>query len=185
MAASMLSHGNFGAVPEELRAAVVYEAKRDAELTARFLNCLFSEFERRFPESGPAGSYRGLFGSDQLLALGAALRVLRWEQSGLLRPFMGLPSAKEAVAESLQSTRFAKLADQVVSIFTEHFSWLAAEECGVDLLVEIADEDALAQKLAEFIWANRGSLRNQCNEQKSNETRKSSTLSPSRKRRKK
>lgn len=183
-----LSPTELGELPEELASAITAEAERDAERTVFFLDYLYAEFARRHPENGPPESYRRPLPATTLFELGSALRILRWEKAGLVRPHMALPEAMKILSDVLRAVdgRVSTLwTDQVLSIFAEHFSWIAAEQAKADLLIECASEDALAEQLAKFLWTNRHLANHQNNEQEHYSTRKSSPLPPSRKQRSK
>lgn len=151
-------------VPEDLLSAVVAEAERDAEQVAIFLDRLFLEWSLVHPKHGPASSYRGRFSAEALLELGAALRILRWEHSRLVRDWMELPSSLQALSSVLKTpgrrSSETPWTNRVVQIFVDHFAWRAAEEHRADLLIESADEDWLADRIAAFLWENRSTRSN-------------------------
>jgi hypothetical protein len=101
-----------------------------------------------------------------LLDLAGALRLLIWERSGLRPQRIGnLPLARHALREVLLSAATPQrdceigepgvLARRVVAAWIDHFAWHARVELGVDVLVEEADEDALLEALADFLWDHR------------------------------
>jgi hypothetical protein len=68
-----------------------------------------------------------------------------------------------ATASSPQPGRLEGLARElalrVFSVWVEHFAWHGREQLGADLVLGEAEEDALADALADLLWDNRDALR--------------------------
>ncbi len=139
--------------PPDLVQAAADEAERDADRVGLLLTTLGLKPSIRLPV-------------DFLLALGAALRLCHWEQNRIdLHLRAGLPPARQAVDEVFRTAagnaapgaaeRSRNLADRVAALFVERFAWSGRAELGADLTLEPADEDALLDGLADFLWANR------------------------------
>jgi hypothetical protein len=145
-------------LPPDVVHAVAHAAARDAVRTVLFLDALGLR-----PPPGqvlplPAGF---------LLDLGAALRLLIWSQAGINpRHVAGLPPAQEALRDVLLSLRQppagaaqaeapGTLARRVMAAFVEHFAWCGPIELDADLTLGAADEEAVLEALADFLWAHR------------------------------
>ena len=102
-----------------------------------------------------------------LLDLGAALRLMAWEQAGINPQHVaGLPPAQEAIRDVLLSLRQpptgaaqadapGTLARRVGAAFFEHFAWCGLGELDADVTLGAADEEAVLEALADFLWAHR------------------------------
>jgi hypothetical protein len=102
-----------------------------------------------------------------LLGLGAALRLLVWEQDGLhAHRDAGLPSAYEAIREAFQAVTApepleekeraaTQLARRVLAVVVERLAWNGRSLLGADLELGEADEDVLVDALARFLWPHR------------------------------
>jgi hypothetical protein len=148
--------------PPDLIEAVAQDAAADAERVAAFLGALglrpSGEGAARVPLRLPAYF---------LVGLAAALRLLAWERSGLqVHRDAGLPPAHEALrgvfgavaapaplAEKEQAAR--RLLGRVLGVFIARLAWTGRALLGADLELGEADEDALVDGLAQFLWANR------------------------------
>ncbi len=139
--------------PPDLVRAVADEAERDADRVGLLLTTL-----------GLQPSIRLSF--EFLLALGAALRLCHWEQNGIdLHLRAGLPPARQVLDEVFRTAignaapeaaeRTRNVASRVAAFFVERFAWNGRAELGADLTLGPADEDALLDGLADFLWANR------------------------------
>jgi hypothetical protein len=145
-------------LPDALVAAVAEDAARDADRVGLFLQA------------------RGLAGSPQrparlpaafLLELAAALRLLAWEQAGLRAHLdaAGLPPAAQALRDLFlaatgrlpgpPASPAGTLAYRVTALFAERFAWDARGELGAEVALGEADEDALLEALADFLWQHR------------------------------
>jgi hypothetical protein len=156
-AASCLEH-----IPGTLIQAVARDAERDADNVGVFLDVFLGRLGLRPP---PAQLLQ--LPAAFLLDLGAALRLLLWEQAGLQVPTLaGLPPARQALHDVLRSLPLyatgarplnapATLASRVLAAFVDHFAWHGRAELDADLLLSAADEDAFLDALAEFLWARR------------------------------
>jgi hypothetical protein len=146
-------------VPDALVAAVAEDAGRDADRVGRFLQALGLAGSPRRPARLPAAF---------LLELAAALRLLAWEQAGLRAHLdAGLPPAAQALRELFlaatgrlpgpPASPAGTLAYRVTALFAERFAWDAQGELGAEVALGEADEDALLEALADFLWQHRPS----------------------------
>jgi hypothetical protein len=146
--------------------AVARAAMRDADLVGHFLVALGLRPEAGRPARLPAGL---------LLDLGAAMRLLAWEAAGLdPGRIAGLPTAHEAVLSAFRDATPARpgeppagtsapppvgppgsLAARALEAFARHFAWAGHLELGADVALDAADEDALLEAVADFLWTNR------------------------------
>jgi hypothetical protein len=147
--------------PPELIRAVAQDAARDADLVGAFLDALGLAPAGRRPQDPPLR-----LPADFLLGLGAALRLLLWEQHGIeAHREAGLPPARQAIQdvflaatgqadpETAESAR--TLSCRVVALFVERFAWVGRVELAAELTLGPADEDALLEGLADFLWVHR------------------------------
>jgi hypothetical protein len=150
-------------VPGDLVRAVAYQAEQDANRVVLFLDTLFGHSPGVNTEPVPLPLAL-------LLGLGAALRLLIWECNGTrgLLP-VDLPDAREAIQDLMvaavdrcQPERLDSLAYQlallVLRVWVDHFAWYGPDMMSADLVLGSAEEDALADELARFLWANRYAL---------------------------
>jgi hypothetical protein len=145
-------------VPSELIEAVARDAARDAERVALFLDALSQTPPGRWLAEKPVS-----LPADFLLALGAALRLWVWEEHKLTaHREAGLPAAREAlwdvfraVADLEAAGRIKGLKARVLSVSVERFAWNARPELGVDVTLGEAEEDAVLEALADFLWDHR------------------------------
>ena len=148
--------------PPDLIQAVAQDAAAAADHVAVFLDALCL---RGTNEGGTPVPLRLPYFF--LLGLGAALRLLVWEQHGVqAHRDAGLPSADEAVRavfravtapEPLEEKERAatQLSYRVLAVFVERLAWNGRPLLGADLELGEADEDALVGALADFLWAHR------------------------------
>ena len=144
--------------PPELVQAVACEAAEDADRVGLFLRELNHGLARRgqtLPRRLPAGL---------LLGLGAALRLLAWEGTGSRAHLPAdLPPAMKAIRDlfaalgkrpaSLEALA-RELVLRVVRAWVDHFAWHGRAAWGADLVLGGAEEDALVDALADFLWEN-------------------------------
>ena len=145
-------------LPAELVSAVTGEAYRDADRVNVFLKAL-----GLVPRAGRQLQLPATF----LLDLGAALRLMCWEQCGVcIHLHAGLPSARQALLEVLRSlttepdssgTSTSALPYKVMLLFVERFAWNGWPKLGADVTLELAhaDEESLLEALADFLWEHR------------------------------
>src|SRR5205085_993171 len=103
--------------------------------------------------------------ADFLLDLGAAMRLLAWEQAGLtLHRESGLPPAAEAATQvfldavpSAAGRRWPNLwlCKAVLRLSVDRFAWAGGRDLRADVLLGFPDEDALVEALAGFLWDHR------------------------------
>jgi hypothetical protein len=139
-------------------AELVNAVARDADRVGAFLHALGIQATPQRPVALPAGF---------LLDLGAALRLLCWEQAGLNpQQVAGLPPAQQGLRTVLQALSESPgddssanppgtLACRVMQAFVDHFAWNGDVELNVDVLLRDADEDLLLEALADFLWVQR------------------------------
>jgi hypothetical protein len=151
-------------LPTELLNPAEDEAARDADLVGKFLAALgfntngdrIHRPQLRLPEWF-------------LLELGATLRLVIWEHSGIqLHREAGLPTAQELLrgiflrlmsppgrAGTMQDT---PLTARVARFFVDNFAWSGRRDLNADVLLGDADEDGLVDMLASLIWTYRDAL---------------------------
>jgi hypothetical protein len=144
--------------PADLVRAVAAEAERDADAVGMFLTALGLHATPDRPIPLPAGF---------LLDLGAALRLLAWHEAGLPpQEVAGLPPARQALTEVFLAWKHpptqtepavvpGSLAYRVCQAFVDHFAWSGRDELDADVTLGEADEDAVLEALADFLWAHR------------------------------
>jgi hypothetical protein len=143
---------NISEFPDELVAAVAEGAARDADHVVQFLRALGLEASPTKPMHLPAAF---------LLELGAALRLFRWEYCGLHTHLdAGLPPSSQAIRDAFRHLDGSgplemTLAYRVLVLFAERFAWSAREELDAQVALGEADEDALLEALADFLWEHR------------------------------
>jgi hypothetical protein len=143
---------SFHDFPSEMVAAVAVDADRDADRVISFLGHLGLRATPEKPLPMPAGF---------LLHLGAALRLLEWEARGIfVHREAGLPEARQAIRDAFQSLTEpdadpTKLCVAVLRLCVERFAWSGLPELGADVALDEAQEDALLEALADFLWAQR------------------------------
>ena len=149
---------SFADIPTELIEAIARDAARDADRVSRFLDAL---------SVTPPGRWLAeksvKLPGDFLLALGAALRLVFWEQQKLTaHREAGLPAAREALRDVLlavtvpeAAARIRDLVARVLAFTVERFAWNAGAKLGVDVVLGEAKEDPLLDAVADFLWAQR------------------------------
>jgi hypothetical protein len=136
--------------PDELVAAVVCEAEADADRVADFLIGL---------GFGPTGQKQICLSRDQLLFLGAVLRLNSWEEAGVPIHFsVGLGPASEILADAIRSAQHGKaaypkdLSHMVHTLFVERAAWHARQDLGGVVELGCLDEETALDALAELLW---------------------------------
>jgi hypothetical protein len=146
------SFAGFNEFPDAMVSAVATDAARDADRVRMFLSALGILPSPEKPLSLPARF---------LLHLGAGLRLLSWEANGFFaHREVGLPEARAVIRDAFQSLNNsgvdpAELCIRVMGLSIERFAWTAPAELGTDVSLAEADEDALQEALADFLWAHR------------------------------
>ena len=144
-------------LPAEMVSSVAADAARDADRVGAFLDAFGIKAPADRPLHLPAAF---------LVDLGAALRLLAWEQQGLqLHREAGLPPAREVLADVLRQAVNAGssapalpnhgLALRVLMLSVDGLSWSARGELNIDVALGEADEEALLAGLADFLWEHR------------------------------
>jgi hypothetical protein len=143
--------------PTDLVAAITDEAALDADRVGQFLQSCGLRVSPDRPIRLP---------SSFLMDLGAALRLLDWEQAGIrVHLDAGLPTAEQLLCDILESVTGVRsspstlplgtLTCRVVALFAERFSWHGRKELAADVIVDEADEEDILETLADFLWKNR------------------------------
>ncbi len=144
--------------PAELIQFAADEAERDADEVAAFL----AAAGLAPPPSETRGFPRGI-----LLDLGAVVRLRRWEAAGYtVHVDAGLPTAGQALnhvidilsaaAKNCASLKTAGALGRVVfDVTVSRFAWAARPELGSDIVLDVNDDDALVETMAQFLWAQR------------------------------
>jgi hypothetical protein len=139
------------ALPPELTEAVVAEAERDADRVIRFLRSLGLPLDPGSPIELPR---------DSLLQLGAALRMLDWERSGI-SPHIdaGLGPAHRALAEAFfpaadRPGQGAHLTRRLLLVFAHRFAWHAGRDWDAAILLDSLDDEAALDEVARFLLAH-------------------------------
>jgi hypothetical protein len=149
--------------PPELVQAVAHEATLDADWVGIFLNTLGLAPDRTGREWKPMHLPASL-----LLGLGAALRLFRWEQNGVLASLQpDLPPARQMICQLFQLAAKPQQAEldvvvraltsRVFTLWLERLAWSGQEFWDADLVLGDAEEDELVEVLADFLWAHRNS----------------------------
>jgi len=142
--------------PPDLVASITRGALQDADRVCQFLDALGFKPTTGRPVRLPANFLSGL---------GAALRLLHWEQSGLRAHLdCGSPTAKEVLYETFraavdgsgdQNPTVSTLAFRVMVLSIEKLAWTAQSDLGGDVALGVADEESIMEALADFLWAHR------------------------------
>jgi hypothetical protein len=154
---AMLTALTLSKLPSELVASVAGDAARDADRVGVFLDAFGIQATPECPLQLPVAF---------LLDLGAALRLLAWEQQGLqVHREAGLPPARGALADVLRQAANAcgssspapnhGLAYRVLMLSVDRLAWSARSELDIDVALDEADEDAILAGLADFLWEHR------------------------------
>lgn len=150
-------------IPADLIGAAVREGERDADRVAYFLDAL--GLARRQASDPPLRLPAGF-----VLDLAAGLRLLCWEQSGLLSHLdAGLPPACEALRAAFRGLTEPGIPDtdptsgalmpRVWALLIERCAWNGRVELDADLVLGDVEEDAFADALADFVWTHRHDAR--------------------------
>jgi hypothetical protein len=142
--------------PPELVQFVAEGAAWEADAAVFFLKAVGLVPQRGQPCRLPA---------DFLLNLGAAMRLLVWEQEGVTAHVeAGLPRALEATRrvflEAVPRPGRERRPDPWLSLavfrlIVNHFAWTGRRDFRAEIRLDFPDEDALAQALAQFLWDHR------------------------------
>lgn len=137
----------------QLIRAIYAAAVMDASRVARFLKW----FRQVCPNQPSA------LDADALLALAAVLRLMAWEDGGLtIHRDAGLPPWHEALAEVHgQGTGAAgtdlgrDLSLRVLKVIVRNFAWHDLNGCQPMIVLDVLNDDASLDALAEFLWNHR------------------------------
>jgi len=139
--------------PAELIAAVMSMAKDDADAVIECLKLM----------GIPSGT---LLPAGFLLGLAAILRVIVWEDQGILIHLeSGLPDARQLLRD-LFTPVFRNAIDDlirfgfgvwywVLELRTTRMAWGGANMIGADVLVGEVNEEIFVETLAQFLWVHR------------------------------
>jgi hypothetical protein len=147
-------------IPPDRVEALSRETERDAHRVAVFLG----EFLQRVPFSIPPTTWT--FPSSFLLALGIGLRLLYWEDHGvIIHRDAGLPPAMKVICETFEQlplkedadrwSRAVRLFHEVTWLGAEHIAWHGQTEMGGEFVVGQVDEDVFLESLAQLLWHHR------------------------------
>lgn len=156
--AALASPTTLAEIPSELIEIVARTAARDADKVRIFLDTFAKAPGMEWLAQKPV-----YLPGDFLLGLGAALRLLAWEQCGIaVHREAGLSSAHDALHDVLLAlthpeakARVAHLPDAVLALTVERFAWSARAELDADVTLGQAEEEQVLEALADFLWANR------------------------------
>jgi hypothetical protein len=151
------------APPAELLQAIEADAVRDADAVAEFLR-------QFFPAAGVGGPPVRL-PADFLLGLGFSLRLAAWEDQGhwahledslpsgldVIRNVIRLAAAGAAL-QSERAAAYAELIARVRRLSIDRFAWQAPPTLGSAVVLGDAEEEALLDALARFVWDRRHDL---------------------------
>ena len=155
---AVVSPLSLSAFHPDLIRAVKGDAERDADLVGAFLAVTGLAPSGRRPQGAPLA-----VPADCLLGLGAALRLSLWEQLGIrVHLDHGLPPARQALIDVLRTAtgqaeaeafeRIRSLASRVMVLSVEHLAWNGRVELGADVVLGEADQEALLEALADYLW---------------------------------
>jgi hypothetical protein len=150
-------------IPPERVAALCQETERNA----RRVTVVLDEFLQKFTPTVPATKWG--FPPTFLLSLSTGLWLLYWEDHGILiHREAGLPPAMQVIHDAFAGLRLKEHADRwsravqlfcdVTWLFAEHIAWHGPAEMGGEFVVGRANEDALVDVLARFLWEHRHDL---------------------------
>ncbi len=144
--------------PPELVRYATDEAVRDADEVIAFLKGV---------GLAPSPGGTAALPPGVLLDLGAVVRLRRWEAAGVsIHRDAGLPSAHgslELVIRTLVTAAAnppaikvaGALARSVFDLTVTRFAWAAQPDLGADIALDITDEDALVEAVAQYLWTHR------------------------------
>lgn len=138
--------------PHELICAVARQASSAADMVHSFLDLAGIK-----SNSQPPVQLSATF----LLTLAAALQIHAWEAAGLtVHLRAGLPSAKQALEQALAlfsagGSGADSLGLRVLGVFMDRFAWAGESHLGAPVELELVDDEAALDALAEFLWKHR------------------------------
>ena len=152
----MVPTGNaLAAYPPEILTRVAEQAAGEADMVAQFLDAVGI-----VSQDGEALRLPIVF----LLELGAAMRLLTWEEAGLDLRGAGLPTSREAILRAFRDAAsrpdgpappMTPLCRQVFGFGIERMAWAGPRELDAEILLDFPDEDALVEAMARFLWDRR------------------------------
>ena len=153
--------------PIEISDLSIEAVRRRADFVAEFTAHVIRQILGRFPASdGEPDQFR--FPAGFLLDVGAIGVLTMWEQQGITAHLeAGLPTRNEATAELFRRVQEnpqqfdapqTSLSSRVLQFWVEHFAWDGVEQFGADILLDAAEEDAMIDAAASFLWENRHAL---------------------------
>lgn len=144
-------------LPRGLVEAQLIEAELDAYRVSSYLDAFLEALRSEYPDQAKSLNWRTMLSANALLELAAALRVLEWEWSGLVRDDMNLPGGEHAVRQVLLNAGSddlqPSLSLQLVKVFAEHFAWSSMRDLGAHILLDRldTDEDQLVDYIARVL----------------------------------
>ena len=144
-------------IPAELVAKVTADAERDAEDVVLLLRSAEARYRMKYPDRPPPKYPR-----EMLLGLKLAMRLQRWERSGVpIHLAFGLPSSTEVirfVTTHMQGPELEKfinvLSTAVLQIVSEYLLWWSPESKDhVEMVIAGAtDEEVLLDAVVELVF---------------------------------
>jgi hypothetical protein len=139
--------------PDDLVAAVAREAEADADRVVEFLRYVGFELTAE----KPIGLSR-----DQLLFIGALLRLRSWEDAGVPIHFsIGLPQASKILADAIRSAQQGRgaypkeLSHVVHNLFIDRVAWHSRRDLGGVVELGGLDNETALDVVAELLWSRR------------------------------
>jgi hypothetical protein len=134
--------------------AVAADAARDAHRVADLLDSLGVQGTQQRPIR---------LSGEFLLELGAAMRIHEWEIAGFnLHLDVGLPKSEVIINNAFRHLvergiipNGGELPRQVLALFLSRFAWHAHRHWGAPVALDLIDEDAALDALAELVWSRR------------------------------
>jgi hypothetical protein len=131
---------------------IVASATLDADRVAAFLRLIGLKASPQQPIALPRSF---------LLHLGAAFRLLAWEERGFhFHGGAGLPAAEQVFGDTFSSLSDpgadpTELCGAILSLNIQRFAWHGPRDLAADVVLDELTDDAALDAVAEFLWANR------------------------------
>jgi hypothetical protein len=138
--------------PREMIAAAEADADRDADRVIEFLNAIGLGATPENPQPLPANF---------VLRLATGLRLLAWEALGYsLHRDAGLPAAQDVIRDAfcslLKPAASARDLDvAVMRLSLERFAWSGRSLLDAEIMLDLFNDEAALDALAEYLWATR------------------------------
>jgi len=106
-----------------------------------------------------------------LLELGAVIALNMWERQGIMRHLdAGIPTWSEADVDLARRLKEdprqfdrienASLNRRVLKYWLENFAWDGIQTFGAEVMLSTADENAIVNAVARFLYENRNAIKN-------------------------